>query len=271
MNAFAVATGFVPGTPKLAYDHAGDGPVVVFMHGIGGFRGNWQRQLEVLAPEFHAVAWDARGYGESDDYEGELAFSDFAADLERLLDHLGADRAHLCGLSMGGRIALDFYERYADRVRSLILVDTFPGFDSSFTAEGRERFIRERREPLLNGKEVSDIAPLVAPTLVSPAAPDAVVQELVDSMCRLHKLSYIKAIEAMTRYEPVTDCTRVEVPTQIIVGADDKLTPPAISKQMANDIPGARLLVIDECGHLSNLERPEAFNACLLEFLRGVA
>src|SRR5690606_35205534 len=124
-------TAFVPGSPRLAYDAAGRGECVVFLHGIGGNRSNWTGQLAALAPRYRAVAWDARGYGASDDYEGALDFADFSTDLGRLLDHLAAPAAHLVGLSMGGRIALDFYERAPARVKSLVLCDTFPGYDAS--------------------------------------------------------------------------------------------------------------------------------------------
>ncbi len=259
--------GFVPGTPRLAYEAAGSGAPVIFLHGIGGNRSNWSPQLEALASDYLAVAWDARGYGDSDDYDGPLEFADFSHDLRRLIDHLDVERAHLCGLSMGGRIALDFFDHYPARVASLILADTFPGFDTSFTQAGRERFVRERRQPLIEGKQLTDIAPLVAPTLLSPKAPATVVQKLVDSMCMLHKDSYIKTIEGMTMYQPVTDVSTIPVPVQIIVGADDKLTPLSISERMAAAIPDARLLVLDDTGHVSNLENPQAFNACVRSFL----
>ena len=265
--SMAVVTAFVPGAPRIAYDIAGSGETLVCLHGIGGNRRNWAGQLRGLAEVCRVVAWDARGYGDSEDYAGPLAFTDFADDLLRLLDHLGVERADLCGLSMGGRIVLDFYERHADRVRSLPLVDTFPGFDASFTQEGRERFVRERRQPLVEGKQPADIAPAVARTLVSPKASAAVVQQLIDSISLLHKESYIKTIEAMTMYQPVTDVSIITVPVQIIVGADDKLTPPAIARKMAENIANARLLELPDTGHLSNIEAPDAFNACVREFL----
>lgn len=258
------------GKPRIAYREAGAGEVVVLMHGIGGNSTNWLRQLDALADGYRAVAWDARGYGGSDDYDGPLDFAEFAVDLLRLLDHLAAPTAHLCGLSMGGRIALDFYERYPERVRSLILADTFPGFDSSFTQEGRERFVQERRQPLVDGRELSDIAPRVAATLVAAGTPDTVRQELIDSMCALHKASYIKTIEAMTMYQPVTDVSRVTVPVQIIVGEEDKLTPVTVSRKMFDEMPDARLEILPATGHLSNVEQPALFNACLRDFLDGL-
>lgn len=258
----------VPGAPRLAYSAAGDGPTVVFLHGIGGNRRNWVGQLAHFAQGFRAVAWDARGYGDSDDYPEALRFPDFAADLHRLLDHLGVRAAHLVGLSMGGRIALDFHAGAPERVMSLALVDTFPGYDASFTAAAREKFIRLRRQPLEEGKEPRDIAPVVARTLVSRAAASAHLDALVDSMSRLHKASYIKAIEAMTRYEPVADLGAVRVPTLVVVGDQDTLTPPRVARDMAAAIAGSELVVLRNAGHLSNIEQPVEFNRALEAFLR---
>jgi 3-oxoadipate enol-lactonase len=266
----ALKTSWVPGAPRLAFSEGGNGAVVVFMHGIGGNRRNWAEQMPYFAQKYHAVAWDARGYGDSDDYPDVLRFPDFAADLHRLLDHLGVAQAHLVGLSMGGRIALDFYEQAPQRVRSLALVDTFPGYDDSFTPEAREKFIRLRKQPLLDGKEPRDIAPTIAKTLVSSCAEPAHLQALIDSMTALRKESYIKAIEAMTRYAPVADLTRVTVPTLVIVGDQDQLTPPKVAREMAAAIAGAELVVLRNAGHLSNIEQPALFNRVLDEFLSAL-
>ena len=263
--------GYVPGSPKLAYQIEGDGPALIFLHGIGGNKDNWTRQMDFFCSTHTVVAWDARGYGDSDDYDGSLHFRDFSHDLLRLMDDLGFEKSHLCGLSMGGRIILDFWEVYADRVMSLALVDTFPGFDDSFSTEGREKFIRERRQPLVEGgKELSDIAPLVVPGLVSPTASKEVLNELITSMNKLHKFSYIKTIESMTRYEPVTDVSHIDVPVQIIVGEEDKLTPPSISQKMHEQIKDSRLAIIPGAGHLPNIEKPVEFNTSLRSFLEEV-
>ena len=265
MEAFA--QGFVPGTPRLAYREAGHGVPVIFLHGIGGNCRNWVEQLPAVGQSFRAIAWDARGYGDSEDYADALRFPDFARDLGRLLDHLGAPAAHLVGLSMGGRIVLDFYEQAPERVLSLCLVDTFAGYDDSFTPAAREKFIELRRKPLLEGKEPRDIAPVVAQTLVSSRAAPEHIAALVDSMSRLHKFSYIKAIEAMTRYERVADLSKVQVPTLVVVGDQDRLTPPSVAREMASSITGAELAVIRNAGHLANIEQPALFNSILLDFL----
>lgn len=264
------STGFVRGAPRLAFSEAGVGAPVIFLHGIGGNRRNWVEQMPAVGRHFRAIAWDARGYGDSEDYPEPLRFPDFASDVGRLLDHLGVPAAHLVGLSMGGRIALDFFEQFPERVLSLGLIDTFAGYDQSFTPAAREKFIELRRKPLLEGKEPRDIAPTVARTLVSSRASPAHIAALVDSMGRLHKESYIKAVEAMTRYERVADLSRVRVPTLIVVGDQDRLTPPGVARDMAAAISGSSLVVIRNAGHLTNIEQPEIFNRVLLDFLRSI-
>ncbi len=265
-----IKTSWVPSAPKLAFSECGRGAVVVFLHGIGGNRRNWLEQLPHCAQRFHAVALDARGYGDSDDYPAALRFPDFAADLHRLLDHLGVKAAHIVGLSMGGRIALDFYASAPERVLSLALIDTFPGYDESFTPEAREKFIRLRKQPLVDGKEPRDIAPMIAKTLVSSCAEPAHVQALIDSISALHKESYIKAIEAMTQYAPVADLSQVKVPTLVVVGDQDQLTPPKVAREMAAAINGAELVVLRNAGHLANIEQPALFNQVLADFLTSL-
>lgn len=259
-------TDYVPGTPRIAVDHLGTGPLVVFMHGIGGNRTNWHDQLPEFGRHFHAVAWDARGYGGSDDYDGPLDFGEFAHDLARVVRHFGAARAHLVGLSMGGMIAMDFYARYPERVATLTLCDSLPGF-GHLTLEQRREFIRLRQEPLLAGKEPKDIAPIVAKTLIGKSARPEAFDRLVASMSALHKDSYIKTISGTASYAGRFELEKIAVPTHVVVGDEDALTPPATSREMARRIPGARLTVIEGAGHLSNLERPEAFNRAVRAFL----
>lgn len=253
--------------PSVAVEHAGQGEVVIFMHGIGGNRRNWYDQFDDFAAHFHTIAWDARGYGDSDDYEGPLNFGSYADDLARVLDHFGARKAHVVGLSMGGRIAMDFAARYHDRLLTLTLCDTHKGF-AGFSEEKKKAFIASRQEPLLAGKEPKDIAEPVARTLVGPNASEEVFRSVADSMIRLHKESYLKSIEASVRSDVRNDLGNIRVPSHVVVGSEDKLTTVDMAKELAGDIPGAELSVIDDAGHLANIEKPVEFNAAVLGFLR---
>jgi 3-oxoadipate enol-lactonase len=259
-------TDYVPGPPRIAVDHLGAGPPVILMHGIGGNRTNWHDQLPDFGGHFHAIAWDARGYGASDDYEGALDFGDFAHDLARVLHYFKVPRAHLVGLSMGGMIAMHFYSRYPAKVATLTLCDSLPGFNH-LTAEQRREFIRLRQEPLLAGKEPSEIALAVAATLIGKSARPGSFERLVASMSALHKQSYLKTIAGTANYPRTFELEKIAVPTHIVVGDEDSLTPPEMSRQMAARIPGAHLSIIEGAGHLSNIEQPERFNRAVLAFL----
>lgn len=253
--------------PHIAVDHMGSGELLLFLHGIGGNKRNWHHNLPAFALHWHAVAWDARGYGESDDYEGPLTFSDFAHDVARVLDHFGARKAHIVGLSMGGRIALDFAAHHPDRLLTLTLCDTHRGF-SHFSEEKRREFVRLRKEPLMSGKEPKDIAGPVAKTLAGPNASKESFDALVDSMSRLHKESYIKTIEASAVAGNHGELADIRVPTHVIVGSEDRLTTPDMCRELAGMIPGARFTVIDDAGHLVNIEKPAQFNAAAIAFIR---
>lgn len=263
--------------PRIALAYEGRGPLVLFLHGIGGNRRNWDGQLEaVAAAGFRAAAWDARGYGDSDDYDGALNFADFAADLGRVLDHFDVPAAHLVGLSMGGLIAQDFYRRHPARVLTLTLADT----RNVVQRHANSDFLRTRQAPLLAGKTPAEIAPALAKTIVGPKASPAALARLVESLSALRTESYLKAITATTlmgetapfdALGAVVDLATVAVPTLVICGADDTVTPLQMSEQIARGIPGARLAVIPDAGHLTNIEAPDAFNAALLGFLTGAA
>ena len=265
MSATSI-TEFIPGPVRLAVDRKGDGPLLVLLHGIGGNRTNWRDQLPVFAEHFTTVAWDARGYGLSDDYPGDLDFKDFARDLERVLDHYGAQKAHLLGLSMGGRIIQDFYEMCPNRVATLTLCDTRSG-DFHQSPEARAEFVRLRKEPLLAGKTPAEMAPPVAESLIGPTSSREAFNRLVDSMAALHKESYIKAIEASGLQPQTLDTPAIAVPTLIVCGEYDRLTPPGVSEEMHRKIPGSEYALIEDAGHLTNIENPTRFNKVVLDFL----
>ena len=240
--------------------------MVLFLHGIGGNRTNWRDQLPAFAPHYLAVAWDARGYGLSDGYDGAFDFADVSADLARLLDHLKSDQAHLVGLSMGGRIAADFYFREPERVASLTLVDTHTGFADLSPAQ-RQEYVDSRLAPLKAGKTVADIAPVVAGKLLGPDATPEVRARLEESISSLRQEFYMKSVAATVEQDSVGDYSTIDVPTHVMVGAHDPLTTPAMCRELADQVPGAAYTVIPGAGHLSNIENPGDFNREALAFI----
>jgi len=254
--------------PRIAATQRGSGSAVVFLHGVGGNRHNWIAQVEAFSPHFTAIAWDARGYGDSDDYAGPLRFEDFSGDLLRVLDYFGASRAHLVGLSLGGRIALDFFGRHRQRVASLVLADTSGGMPVGPDREQRiEAFLHERRRPLLDGMTPSELAPRLARGLVSPEASPEVLSQVEASLAALRPEAYLKTLEEVTGYDAFPPFEGIDVPCLVVVGERDTIAPPDFARWMASRIPGARFELIAGAGHLSNIEAPEAFNAAVLPFV----
>ncbi len=257
----------VPGKPGLTCSVTGRGPAVFFLHGVGGRRQNWSSQIDAVADRYTAIAWDARGYGDSDDYDTPLTFSDFGDDLARALDHLNIDNAHLVGLSMGARILLDFFPRFRDRVATLTLCDVFYSYEHALSPAKQEEYIALRERPLREGKTFADLAPRLIESLVSPSCSEPVRAELYESIVALRVDSYLKTIRAATTFDQSSSLEAIDVPVQLIYGAEDTLTPPSVGEEMNAQIPDAQLAVLDGAGHLSNLERPEAFNRVLTAFL----
>jgi len=255
-----------PGPVSIAYETQGSGPLVVFLHGIGGNRTNWYGQLEHFSDRFCAVTWDARGYGASDDSPQTLRFGDYADDLARLLDHLRAERAHLVGLSMGGMILQDFYSRYANRVATLALVDTSAGFGAA-SEEAKRDFLARRLDPLEKGLTPRDIAPGVVEVLASKHASTAVREQLIASLSALRVEPYKQALHAIVTTDFRSLLSQITTPTLVIVGDEDIVTPPAASEFLAQQIPDASLIHIPQAGHLTNIEKPQEFNAALQPFL----
>ena len=252
--------------PRIALEYSGTGQPIIMLHGIGGNRTNWWDQIQYFQNDHLAIAWDARGYGDSDDFEGSLIFEDFSEDLITVFDHFRIETAHIVGLSMGGRIAMRFAARYPKKVKSLCLVDTHLGFQK-MDKKKRDAFIASRKEPLLAGKETSHIAPDVAESLCSSQAISGAKEKFIESMSHLHKESYIKAIESSVNDDRFDEYHKIKSPTIVIVGEDDELTPLDMAIEIQKNIVGAELSVIPNAGHLSNFEQPDSFNSVLATFL----
>jgi 3-oxoadipate enol-lactonase len=232
---------------------------VLFLHGIGGNRHSWDEQIESFSRRFRAAAWDARGYGDSEDYEGALDFRDFSADLLRVLDFLKVEKAHLAGLSMGGRIARSFALAHPGRLKSLVLANTSPGFDA-LSPEQVAAFVEQRRslDPIAQAKRL----------LGRDARPEA-FERLVASLRAVHRDSYLKTVQASVAQDVAAPIEKIAAPTLVIASEDDPLYPPDMARAMARRIAGARLVMLPG-GHVSNLEQPGRFDAAVLEFLQTV-
>jgi pimeloyl-ACP methyl ester carboxylesterase len=250
---------------EIAYDDVGTGVPVVFLHGFPHHRGLWLPQLGAMVDRARCIAPDLRGFGEST-VAGPYSMDRYADDLADLLDAAHLDRVVLTGLSMGGYVAFAFWRRHRERVRALVLADTRPGADS---AEGRTK--RGELIDLARSRGSGAVADAMIAGMVGASTREK-NPEVADSVHRMLASAPVEgvigALEAM-RDRPDSTATlgTIDVPTLVVVGEEDVLTPVAESRAMQRAIRGSRIEVIAGAGHVSNVERPAAFNHVLSEFL----
>lgn len=256
-----------PHAPRLAVSVAGQGPLVLMVHGMGGDRTTWHAQIEALQPHFTAASVDLRGYGDSGDIDGPLDFHrDFGDDLLTVLDHFNAPRAHLVGLSMGSRVVRSLALRHPERVASLVLANGSPGFDA-MTAEDVERFIADRSAGFAGGRVPASFGMDQARAMCAPGTAPEALRIAADAMQRIRLANYLAVLEASTRQDRGDPLERIACPTLVISSDQDRVYPDQVTQQLVDRIPGAVHARIEHAGHLSNLEQPEAFNRAVLDFL----
>jgi 3-oxoadipate enol-lactonase len=243
----------------IAYNDRGAGLPIVFLHAFPLNRTMWAQQEEALSSQFRVITIDLRGHGESDAPLWRYTLEQSADDVSALLDQLAIQQAVFAGLSMGGYILFAFYRKYAARVKGLILADTRAQAD---TAEGKDG--RFQMAQIAYKKGPSAIADMMLLKLLSSTSiqtrPDLVLK--VRAMIEGNEISGIAGdLMAMAdRPDSVPLLSQITCPTQIIVGELDQATPPSDAKLMADHIPNARLTLIPQAAHLTNLEQPDTFN-----------
>lgn len=251
---------------RIHYERGGSGPLLVLLHGIGSNARSWQHQLQGLADEYDVVAWDMRGYGSSSDPLGPYSLADVSADLAGLLDHLGFEKAHVGGISMGGVVALEFYDRYPDRVRSLILADTLAGHGRLSEEERGQRLEQRVR----GAADPAGLARQRSPALLSPDASPEVIQEAESIMAEIHPDGYRQAAKAYSETDARPILDGIRVPVLVLWGECDSVVPREESDYLVEHVQGAQFELVPKAGHLSNQENPEAFNDAIRRFLASV-
>jgi len=245
---------------SIGFAEAGSGGTpIVFLHGVGSDKSVWAPQLAHFGRGCRAAAFDYPGYGESDFIAGANR-DDFALAMLTAMDALEIQTAHVCGLSLGGVIAIAMHAIAPQRCQSLILAD-------SFAVHPDGRGIYERS--VAASTDLQALAEARVDVLLAQPADPEVRAEVVETMARIDPAAYRLGAEAVWLADQSDRAAAIRVPTLVLCGSGDKVTPPALSRELAALIPGARYAEIAGAGHLSNLENPEVFNRLVEEFIRG--
>lgn len=252
----------------IHYKVTGSGENIVFINGMSANRTSWVYQEEIFARKYQVLTYDCRGQGLSEKPEEPVYLpSDGADDLAALLDELGIKKTHIVGLSYGGAIAQHFAIKYPMKLSALVLVDTFSyvepllkavcegwilaieegssvlRFDVALPWVFGEEFIKEKPEIVQNIRKMS---------IENPSEP------------------LISLIKGSLAQNTTKDLHRIKAPTLVIAGENDILVPKKYSKILCDNIPNARLAVIEGCGHVPPIEKPMGFNEIVLGFLGGI-
>lgn len=250
---------------ELTLDVRGSGVAVLFVHGFPFDRTMWRHQLAGLS-RWMRVAPDLRGVGESSAPADGYSMARYADDLIGVLDALEIDRAVVCGLSMGGYVAFELMRRYATRVRALVLCNTRAEADTDDARRGREELAQLALE---RGTEA--VGERLLPRLLAAATradQPEVVEQYREMVRRVSVPGMVGALSAMRdRPDSTPLLAQIRVPTLVVVGSEDQVTPPAVAEAMVRAIPGAELAVIEGAGHLPSLEQALVTSRVLEGFL----
>lgn len=260
-----------PVTPVPYFEEAGSGDICVLMlHGIGGGRNAFARQMQPLAAAgYQAVAWDMPGYGHSatiDPYTMETLADECLDLIDVLAPQDEATPLVLVGHSMGGMVAQEVAARAPERIAALVLAGTSAAFGKPEGAWQRE-FIAARTALLDAGVAMPELARRLVAEMVAPGADATAIAEAVAVMAMVPPPTYRAALAALMGFDRRAKLGSLRVPTLIIAGRNDRNAPPEVMEKMAGRIAGALFVCIEDCGHLMQFEKADAFNAALLAFL----
>jgi pimeloyl-ACP methyl ester carboxylesterase len=237
---------------------------VILLHGFTHDSRVWQPQLVGLADAYSVIAWDAPGAGRTADPPETYAIADWAEDLTSFMGAMDADVAHVLGLSWGGLLAQELYRQHPERVRSLVLADTYAGWTGSLGAS-----IAEERLTAALGDSLLPPAEFVAkylPGMFSESPPPGAWDALAAIMAEFHPAGFRLMATALARADTRDLLPTIRTPTLLLWGDRDIRSPLSVAHQFHDAIPAAELVVLTGAGHISNLEQPDAFTTAARDF-----
>lgn len=242
---------------RIYYETHGEGPPVLLTHGYGAMGKMWDDQIAPISANHKLITWDFRGHGRTDspDDQAEYTEAKSVGDMKQILDAVGAKKAVIGGLSLGGYLSLAFHHAHPERVRALVLCDTGPGFKD---AASRQKW-NDRSEVTAQTFEKEGLAALDK-------------REHTNSRQHTSAVGLIRSARGMFRQHDsriIESLGKIDVPTLVVIGENDA---PLMAgcQYMARKIPGAKLVVVPRSGHYPNIDEPKIFNDALGEFLAGL-
>lgn len=241
------------------YLKEGTGPAMVLLHSLGGHSGMWRSTIGALRRAFTVIAPDARGHGNSA-AAGPITVERFAQDALAIVDALGIARFGVLGISMGGQAAMHIAANAPERVSFLIAADTSLGA----AGKGADRIAEtEKRIAEIGARSFAEE---YTRSRLQKSTPDRAVNEFADMVVKTLPDIYVTQLRSILSQDLRPHVGKIRCPALVLVGANDVSTPPAAAAALRDAIPGARMEIIDDANHLSNIDRPERFDALASAF-----
>jgi len=257
---------------QINYKSSGIGKPLVLIHGHPFDHTMWYPQVVELSDVFQVITPDLRGYGESSLPDApNTKFEDYATDVLQLMDYLEIDNFHLAGLSLGGQIIMEIFRQAPARIKSLIFADTFASLDTPEVKKGRYDAANRLENEGMDGYADEVIYKMITPDHV--ASMPEVSGHILKMMKATAPVGAATALRARAeRIDYLKEVfPKINVPTLVIVGREDQFTPVAMAEELVKNLQNSKLVIIEDSGHMPNLEHPEEFNKAVLDFLERIS
>jgi 3-oxoadipate enol-lactonase len=239
---------------------------IIFVHGFPYDHNMWQAQADEFGKDYLCVSYDVRGLGESPAGDGQFTMESFVDDLETMLDELKLNKPILCGLSMGGYISLRATERIQNKFGALILCDTKSIADDNEGKLKRAAAIKQINSGEFNTFIESFVLNCFGEMFVKENSVE--YRRVVDRSKKNNPIGVKGCLLAMvSRTDTTESLSKIKIPTLVICGSEDKLSPPDVMKSMADKIPNANFVLVEGAGHMTPIENPQAVNKAIRDFL----
>lgn len=250
---------------------AGQGPPLILLHGFPLDHRQWLPQLSQLATHYRIIAPDLRGFGRSTLTEQQYTLAELAGDVEQVRQHLAPDqRIAVCGLSMGGYVAFEYWRQYASNLKALILANTKPEADSDQAREAREQMCSLARQ----SGSWQAVAPMLPKLLADHhLSTESAVYSATQQMLKACSVEAVCAAQLAlgNRADFIAKLPAIDTPTLVITGADDTIAPAEQTRKWAAVIPNSACHVLAQAAHLTSLETPDEFNRLVHSFLQSLS
>jgi len=250
----------------MYYQMHGEGETLVFIAGLGGDHTGWQLQLPEFSSKYQCLVFDNRGVGQTDKPKRKYTTRLFARDTAELMETLKISQAHIVGLSMGGAIAQELAISYPEKVRSLVLVATWPRADE-YLKETAEIWITLAKKVGLAAAWKEHFLWALTPDFYQNRGEE--LQEIMDNACKApqSREAFVGQVKACLDHDALDRLEKIEARTLIILGEEDILTPLRFARVLQQRIGESELVLVEKSGHALPFENPEGFNREVLKFL----